>query len=345
MTTRSLVSVVDDDESVRESLPDMLRQFGFAAAAFSSAEEFLASDVIGRTNCLILDVKMPGMSGPGPAARTGDTRARDTDRLHHRERGQDDSNPLAVRWGRRVPLQAFQRSGSPGRTAIRPSDEVAMSATRGSLTAPATYTGRSANGRTGIEVVNMPDLTSIVFVVDDDISVRESLELLIRSAGWRAETFESGQDFLSRPRVSVPCCLLLDVTLPGLNGLELQQQLAERTDMPIIFITGHGDIPMTVRAMKAGAAEFLTKPLKDDVLVDAIRGALERSRAALRVDAELQTLRTCYDSLTPREREVMARVVGRHAQQAGRRRSRYQRDHGEGTPRTGDAQDEGRVPA
>jgi len=155
----------------------------------------------------------------------------------------------------------------------------------------------------------MPNLASIVFVVDDDISVRESLELLIRSAGWRAETFESGQEFLSRPRVSVPCCLLLDVTLPGLNGLELQQQLAERTDMPIIFITGHGDIPMTVRAMKAGAAEFLTKPLKDDVLVNAIRGALDRSRAALRVDAELQTLRACYDSLTPREREVMARVT------------------------------------
>jgi FixJ family two-component response regulator len=184
-----------------------------------------------------------------------------------------------------------------------------MLATRRSITAPAPYTGRSANGRNAIEIVTMPDLTSIVFVVDDDISVRESLELLIRSAGWRAETFQSGQDFLSRPRVSVPCCLLLDVTLPGVNGLELQQQLAERTDMPIIFITGHGDIPMTVRAMKAGAAEFLTKPLKDDVLMKAIRGALERSRAALRVDAELQTLRTCYDSLTPREREVMARVT------------------------------------
>jgi FixJ family two-component response regulator len=155
----------------------------------------------------------------------------------------------------------------------------------------------------------MPNLASIVFVVDDDISVRESLELLIRSAGWRAETFECGQDFLSRPRLPVPCCLLLDVTLPGLNGLELQQQLGERTEMPIIFITGHGDIPMTVRAMKAGAAEFLTKPLKDDVLVNAIRGALERSRTALRVEAELHTLKTCYDSLTPREREVMARVT------------------------------------
>ena len=155
----------------------------------------------------------------------------------------------------------------------------------------------------------MPDRTSIVFVVDDDISVRESLELLIRSAGWRAETFASGQDFLSRPRVRVPCCLLLDVSLPGLNGLELQQQLAERTDMPIIFITGHGDIPMTVHAMKAGAVEFLTKPLKDDVLVDAIRGALERSRAALRLDAALDAIRNCYESLTPREREVMALVV------------------------------------
>ena len=155
----------------------------------------------------------------------------------------------------------------------------------------------------------MPDPTSVVFVVDDDISVRESLELLIRTAGWGVESFESGRAFLSRPRTSVPSCLLLDVTLPGLNGLELQQQLAERTEMPIIFITGYGDIPMTVRAMKAGAVEFLTKPLKDDVLVNAIRGALERSRAALRLEAELQRVKTRYESLTPREREVMVRVA------------------------------------
>jgi FixJ family two-component response regulator len=155
----------------------------------------------------------------------------------------------------------------------------------------------------------MTDGTSIVFVVDDDISVRESLELLIRSAGWRVETFESGSAFLSRPRASVPCCLLLDVSLPGLNGLDLQQQLAERTDMPIIFITGHGDIPTTVRAMKAGAVEFLTKPLSDDVLVGAIRGALDRSRNARHVDAELQVLKACYESLTPRERDVMTRVA------------------------------------
>ena len=184
-----------------------------------------------------------------------------------------------------------------------------MLAITASRRAPASYTQGSATVVRSIEVVNMPDLTSIVFVVDDDISVRESLELLIRSAGWRAETFESGQDFLSRPRASVPCCLLLDVTLPGPDGLELQQQLGERADMPIIFITGHGDIPMTVRAMKAGAVEFLTKPLKDDLVVNAVQGALERSRAGLRLDAEMQTLRTCYDSLTPREREVMTRVV------------------------------------
>ena len=155
----------------------------------------------------------------------------------------------------------------------------------------------------------MPDLTPIVFVVDDDISVRESLELLIKSAGWRPETFASGQDFLVRPRVTVPCCLLLDITLPGFNGLEVQRQLAERTEMPIIFITGHGDIPTSVQAMKAGAVEFLTKPFSDDVLLEAIRAAIERSRGTLRFDAETRALRARYESLTSREREVMALVV------------------------------------
>jgi FixJ family two-component response regulator len=159
------------------------------------------------------------------------------------------------------------------------------------------------------EVVTMADVTPTVFVVDDDISVRESLELLIMSGGWKAETFGSAQGFLSRPRPNVPSCLVLDVTLPGLNGLELQQQLVERTDMPIIFITGYGDVPMSVRAMKAGAVEFLTKPLNGDVLLDAIRHALERSRAALRQESEMHVLRSCYASLTPREREVMALVV------------------------------------
>src|SRR5918999_4173176 len=121
-----------------------------------------------------------------------------------------------------------------------------------------------------IEVLAMPDPTPIVYVVDDDVSVRESLELLVKHAGWQPELFASAQEFLSRPRPTVPCCLVLDVTLPGLSGLELQEQLAERTDMPIIFITGYGDVPMTVRAMKAGAVEFLTKPFNEAVLLDAI---------------------------------------------------------------------------
>lgn len=171
------------------------------------------------------------------------------------------------------------------------------------------YTHGLSIAARAIKVVPMPDVTSIVFVVDDDVSVRESLELLIRTAGWRPETFASAQEFLSRPRPTVPCCLVLDVTLPGLSGLELQERLAERTDMPIIFITGHGDVPMTVQAMKAGAVEFLTKPFKDDVLLDAIRGAIERSRAAPRQDSEMRVLRDCYASLTPRERQVMQLVV------------------------------------
>ena len=160
-----------------------------------------------------------------------------------------------------------------------------------------------------LEGDQMSDVTSIVFVVDDDVSVRESLELLIKAAGWQPETFASAQAFLARPRPTVPCCLVLDVTLPGLSGLELQQRLVERRDMPIIFITGHGNVPMSVQAMKAGAVEFLTKPFTNDVLLDAISGAIERSRTAVRQEAELRVLRSSYASLTPREREVMALVV------------------------------------
>src|SRR5712664_3443361 len=152
--------------------------------------------------------------------------------------------------------------------------------------------------------------TPIVFVVDDDISVRESLESLIRFAGWQPQTFASAQEFLSRPRVFVPSCLVLDVRLPDVNGLDLQKRIAiDRIDMPIIFITGYGDVPMTVQAMKAGAVEFLTKPFRDDVLLTAIRHALERSHTALRHDAEIRALRDGYASLSRREREVMALVV------------------------------------
>jgi FixJ family two-component response regulator len=154
------------------------------------------------------------------------------------------------------------------------------------------------------------EATPLVFVIDDDVSVRESLELLIRSAGWRAETFGSAREFLSRPQVLAPGCLVLDVHLPDLNGLDLQERVAvERSHLPIILITGYGDIPMTVRAMKAGAAEVLTKPFQDDVLLGAIGKAVERSRAALREEAEMRALVENYASLSPREREVMALVV------------------------------------
>jgi len=150
----------------------------------------------------------------------------------------------------------------------------------------------------------------IVFVVDDDISVRESLELLIQFAGWQPEIFASAEDFLAHPRTATPSCLVLDVSLPDLNGLELQKLIAsERTDMPIIFITGHGDVPMSVQAMKAGAVEFLTKPFDDEVLLSAIRHAIERSAAVLEDQAEITTLRNSYESLTPRERDIMLLVV------------------------------------
>ena len=150
----------------------------------------------------------------------------------------------------------------------------------------------------------------IVFVVDDDVSVRESLELLIDNEGWQPKTFASAQQFLDCPRALVPSCLLLDISLPDLNGLDLQKRVAmEQNEMPIIFITGYGDVPKTVQAMKAGAVEFLTKPFKDEQLLTAIRQALEGSRLALAQEAEMQDLRGRYASLTPRERQVMALVV------------------------------------
>jgi len=159
-------------------------------------------------------------------------------------------------------------------------------------------------------VLTVAENASVVFVVDDDISVRESLEVLLRHEGMNVETFVSAQEFLSRPPVMIPSCLVLDFALPGLNGLDLQKRVAvERHEMPIIFITGHGDVPITVQAMKAGAVEFLTKPFSDEVMLNAIHGALERSKTLLDRSREHQALRARYSSLTAREREVMALVV------------------------------------
>jgi FixJ family two-component response regulator len=149
----------------------------------------------------------------------------------------------------------------------------------------------------------------IVFVVDDDESVRESLELLVRNAGWRPVVCASGAEFLARPRVLEPSCLILDVALPDLDGFDLQKLIADRRDLPIIFLTAYSDVPMTVRAMKAGAVEFLTKPFDEQVLLDAVRQAIDKSSVAVAKEAEIRVLRECYASLSHRERQVMGLVV------------------------------------
>ena len=156
----------------------------------------------------------------------------------------------------------------------------------------------------------MSNVADIVYVIDDEESIREALNSLIRSVGLKVATFASAQDFLQSPRPDVPACLILDVRMPGLSGLDLQRELAEANiHIPIIFITGHGDIPMSVRAMKAGAVEFLTKPFRDQDLLDAIQQALERDRRARSQQADSAELRNRYQSLTPREAEVFALVV------------------------------------
>ncbi len=157
-----------------------------------------------------------------------------------------------------------------------------------------------------------PLIAPIVFVVDDDVSVRESLRALIEAGGWRPEVFASAREFLSHPRAAEPACLILDVTLPDLNGLELQQRLADQADLPIIFVTGYGDIPMSVRAMKAGAVEFLTKPFSADLLLGAIHDAIARSRALLEQHAIVKEVQARFASLSLRERQVMALVVTGH---------------------------------
>lgn len=172
------------------------------------------------------------------------------------------------------------------------------------------YSNLAAQRDGGGRSSSMSHETPVVFIVDDDVSVRESLELLIGSVGWRPETFASAKEFLDRSRPLVANCLILDVNLPDLSGLDLQNLISvERTDMPIIFITGYGDVPMTVKAMKGGAVEFLTKPFDDEELLGAIKLALEKSETALALDSELQTLRHRHASLSRREQEVMTLVV------------------------------------
>jgi FixJ family two-component response regulator len=275
--------------------------FGLAAEAFCSAEAFLASDLVGETSCLLLDIEITGMSG--------------TDLQQELARRRQTIPIVFIPGHGDRALRPALLAHEAEECLFKPFSEAALldsvttaprwpyfPACEGDMSSPG-----EARSELGPPVIT--DDTPVVFVVDDDVSVRESLELLIPSAGWQPETFASAEEFLARPRTHGPSCLVLDVALPDLNGLDLQKRIIDRADMPIIFITGYGDVPTTVQAMKAGAVEFLTKPLGDDVLLNAVRQAIERSHAALAHEAELRARRDCHASLTPRERETMALVV------------------------------------
>ena len=277
MAAAPLVAVVDDDESVRESLPPLLESYGFGVAAFASAQRFLESSRLGDARCVVLDVTMPGMSGPDLHAEL-------------RRRGLETPVVFITAHGDDELCAGLMRDGAVECLPKPFSEEALLQAVRAALA--------------------YHDADGVVFVVDDDVSVRESVEGLLRFAGWRTAVFSSAREFLAQPKVDAPSCLVLDVHLPDLNGLDLQARLTEtHAEIPIIFITGHGDIPMSVRAMKAGATEFLTKPFPDRALLDAVTHAIERSRAARRDEAGLVQLRSDYASLTPRERQVMSLVV------------------------------------
>jgi FixJ family two-component response regulator len=272
-----LVAVVDDDESVRESLIPLLRSLGFASTAFGSAADFLRSGDLAATRCLLLDVAMPGMSGPELHAALVQRRVRIPTVFITAHSDDDLSAQLkrdgAVDW---LP---------------KPFNEDQL--------LDALHKALDSEGRGGL-----------VAVVDDDVSVRESLEALLRSAGLRVQAFTSAEEFLASADGETPQCLVLDIELPDTSGLELQRRLAAvDAPVPIVFITGHGDIPMSVSAMKAGATEFLTKPLAPDALLEAVSQALERGRRLQQEQANLADLKVRYESLTPRERQVMKLVA------------------------------------
>jgi FixJ family two-component response regulator len=293
MSARSLVAVVDDDDSIRESLPDVLRGFGFDVEAFASAEEFLAVGALHSAHCLILDIAMPGVSGPA-------------------------LQRVLVNCGVRIPIVFITGHADEGMrrrlldvgavdVLDKPFTEAALlhalTVALGGSRRPEETMQPSASAD---RFANQP----VVFVVDDDVSVREAIELIVVAAGWRGELCASATEFLERPQPSAPSCLVLDVNLPDLNGLDLQQRVADGRDkMPIIMITGYGDIPMTVKAMKAGAVEFLTKPFDGDALLVAMQSAIARSETTLKRAVALHDLKEAYASLSRREREVMQLVV------------------------------------
>jgi len=265
-----LITIVDDDPSVRHGLERLIRSLGWKTEAFASAQEFLARPQCEAPSCLVLDLQLPGLSGLGLQKRMAEA-------------------------GLETPIVFLTGHGD-----IPASVQAMKAGAIGFLTKPVDEEALSKSIQEAIERDRRnreqhPDLResgAIIAIVDDDPSVREGLSRLMRSVGLRTETFVSAQELLDRPRTEPPSCLVLDLELPGLSGLDLQKRMAEvELEIPIVFLTGHGDIPASVQAMKAGAVEFLCKPVDEQELLKAIQEAIERDRRSRQQHAEVTDLR------------------------------------------------------
>jgi FixJ family two-component response regulator len=265
-----LITVVDDDPSVRQGLERLIRSFGWKAETFASAQEFLASPRTDAPSCLVLDLQLAGLSGLDLQKRMA-------------EAGLE--TPIIFLTGHGdIPASVQAMKAGAVEFLTKPIDEEALS--------KAIQEAIERDRRTRQQHVDLRESDAIIAIVDDDPSAREGLSRLIRSVGLRVETFASAQEFLARPRTEAPSCLVLDLELPGLSGLDLQKRMAElELEIPIVFLTGHGDIPASVQAIKAGAVEFLTKPFEEQQLLKAIREAIERHRQSRQQHAELRNLR------------------------------------------------------
>jgi len=280
----SRIAVVDDDAAMREAVKSLLDSAGFEAEVFASAREFLTSGRLAGTACLVVDVRMPGMNGIELQENLTSTR-RGIPIIFITAHADETVRARVLQRGAVAVLQ-------------KPfTDEALLDAVTAAMAKPDPTPAA-------------PDLDATAFVVDDDPGIRQAVASLVRSAGWKAQVFASAQEFLARAPKDVPGCLVLDLRMPGLSGLDLQSRMAELgLEIPIVFVTEYGDIPTTVRAMKAGAVEFLTKPFQDKDLLKAIAVAVQRHRQIRRERAKLEALRALHGTLTKREREVMALVV------------------------------------
>jgi len=266
----AIVAIVDDDPSVRQGLQRLIRSLGWKAETFASAQEFLAHSRTEAPSCLVLDLQLPGLSGLDLQKRMA-------------EAGLE--TPIVFLTGHGdIPASVQAMKAGAIEFLTKPVDEEELS--------KAIQEAIERDRRTRQQHVDLRESDAIIAIVDDDASAREGLSRLIRSVGLRVETFASAQEFLARPRTEAPGCLVLDLELPGLSGLDLQKLMAElELEIPIVFLTGHGDIPASVQAMKAGAVEFLTKPFEEQQILKAIQEAIERDRQTRRQHAQLRDLR------------------------------------------------------